>query len=166
MSSFNPHRRIHHLVQHLQPSSQQSILMSSDATLTPQPTAASSGPFAVNIAVSTHVLNTATGQPAANMLVYFEHHAGGDKWTRLGEGRTNADGRIGTFPPIQTNEETADYRLIFQSGEYLKAEGHPAPFFPQITLQWQVNKKADKDRAKLHVPLLLSPFGFSSYRGS
>jgi hydroxyisourate hydrolase len=138
------------------------------AAIAAQPTGASASSGGLNIAVSTHVLNTATGQPAHNVLVTFEALEAGSKdtWTLLGEARTNSDGRVSGFPAITTKEATADYRLRFATGEYLVAQGHEAPFFPQVTIQWQVSQKADQDRAKLHVPLLISPFGYSSYRGS
>jgi 5-hydroxyisourate hydrolase len=157
MSSASVTRRLHLVSAHLSP-------LDAMSSVVANPTAGSSG--GLDIAVSTHVLNTATGQPAADVRVTFESLIGADSWTVLGESRTNSDGRVGSFPHIQTTAPTADYRLRFASGEYFIAQGHAAPFFPQVTIQWQVSQAADKDRAKLHIPLLISPFGYSSYRGS
>lgn len=129
------------------------------------PAAASAG---LNIAVSTHVLNTSNGLPAANIRVVFEAQSESNRsvWECLGEARTNSDGRIGSFPPIRTSAATANYRLVFDAEEYFAQLGVAPAFFPHITIQWQVSQQHDHARAKLHVPLLLSPFGYSTYRGS
>ena len=144
---------------------------SSAAAQAPSSVAPSAG-AGLNIAVSTHVLNTSNGLPAANMLVTFQAQSssGSDSqsWTTLGSDRTNADGRISTFPPIVVGAgvASASYRLLFESAEYFEQQGITPAFFPQITLQWSVDAQRDQNRTKLHVPLLLSPFGYSTYRGS
>lgn len=139
------------------------------AAAAPAPAAAAAAASAgLNIAVSTHVLNTSNGLPAANIRVAFEAQSESNRsaWECLGEARTNSDGRIGSFPPIRTLAPTANYRLVFDAEEYFAQLGVAPAFFPHITIQWQVSQQHDHARAKLHVPLLLSPFGYSTYRGS
>lgn len=138
------------------------------AAVAPAPAAAASASAGLNIAVSTHVLNTSNGLPAANIRVAFEAQSESNRsvWECLGEARTNSDGRIGSFPPIRTLAPTANYRLVFDAEEYFAQLGVAPAFFPHITIQWQVSQQHDHARAKLHVPLLLSPFGYSTYRGS
>jgi 5-hydroxyisourate hydrolase len=97
--------------------------------------------------VTTHVLDTASGRPAAGVAVTLE---GGDGV--VASGLTDADGRIGELGPELLDPAT--YRLRFDTG------GH-SPFFPEVVIAFVV----DGD-AHFHVPLLLSPFGYSTYRGS
>lgn len=101
------------------------------------------------MSLSTHVLDTARGTPAQGVLVRLSRADG----TLLAEGRTDADGRLRLpDPPAGT------YRLWFDTTGYLGAEA----FFPEVTVVFTVT---DPD-ARHHVPLLLSPFGYTTYRGS
>ncbi|MEV6826561.1 hydroxyisourate hydrolase [Amycolatopsis sp. NPDC051102] len=102
--------------------------------------------------VTTHVLDTAKGRPAAGIAVRFET-AGGKP---IAEGRTDDDGRIRELGP-ETLEPGA-YRLIFDTGAYLG----PDAFFPEVALTFRISDGT----AHHHVPLLLSPFAYSTYRGS
>jgi 5-hydroxyisourate hydrolase len=102
--------------------------------------------------VTTHVLDTAAGRPAAGIAVRFETAEG----KPIADGRTDDDGRIrdlgpDTLPP-------GAYRLVFHTGAYLG----PDAFFPEVTLTFRIADPA----AHHHVPLLLSPFAYSTYRGS
>jgi 5-hydroxyisourate hydrolase len=102
--------------------------------------------------VTTHVLDTATGRPAKGIAVRFETAEG----KPIADGRTDDDGRIRDLGP-----ETLDpgaYRLVFDTGAYLG----PDAFFPEVALTFRI---AD-GTAHHHVPLLLSPFAYSTYRGS
>jgi hydroxyisourate hydrolase len=116
-------------------------------------------------AISTHVLDTALGRPAAAVPVRLERVTGGAA-AELGRASTDDDGRIGAFgPPL----EPGTYRLVFDIAAYFserlrRVAGQPPapPFFPEITVTFTV----DGRDAHLHVPLLLSPFGYSTYRGS
>ncbi|MEQ0558774.1 hydroxyisourate hydrolase [Amycolatopsis sp. NEAU-NG30] len=102
--------------------------------------------------VTTHVLDTAAGRPAAGIAVRFETADG----TPIAEGRTDDDGRIRDLGP-----DTLDpgvYRLVFDTGAYLG----PDAFFPEVTLAFRITDGT----AHHHVPLLLSPFAYSTYRGS
>lgn len=115
--------------------------------------------------LSTHVLDLAAGKPAAGVdLELFKLGAGGGR-AFLKATTTNADGR--TDEPLLTGEslETGVYELIFHAGAYLKAQGHALPdppFLDEVTIRFGI---ADP-KGHYHVPLLLSPFGYSTYRGS
>lgn len=98
--------------------------------------------------VTTHVLDTAAGRPAAWIAVTLET----DDGVVLANGTTDADGRIGDLGPDHLDPAT--YRLRFDTGAH-------SPFFPEVVIAFVV----DGD-AHFHVPLLLSPFGYSTYRGS
>jgi 5-hydroxyisourate hydrolase len=102
--------------------------------------------------VTTHVLDTATGRPAKGIAVRFETAEG----KPIAEGRTDDDGRIRDLGP-----ETLDpgvYRLVFDTGAHLG----PDAFFPEVALTFRISDGT----AHHHVPLLLSPFAYSTYRGS
>jgi 5-hydroxyisourate hydrolase len=111
-------------------------------------------------AVTTHVLDTALGQPAAGVRVRLERASGDDSAVDgavIGRASTDRDGRVTDLGPAEL--EPGTYRLVFATGEYSRAQ---QPFFPEVTVTFTV---ADRDR-HYHVPLLLSPFGYSTYRGS
>ena len=114
-------------------------------------------------ALSTHVLDSALGGPASGMLVRLERAAAGE-FSEVGRAVTDADGRISDFGLAALPAGT--YRLIFQTGDYLTA-AHPGgpeqePFFPEVTVTFAT----DGLRPRYHVPLLLSPYSYSTYRGS
>jgi 5-hydroxyisourate hydrolase len=104
--------------------------------------------------VTTHVLDTARGLPATGVQVVLEAYSQ-DGWLPLATAQTDADGRAGDLAEASTGPGL--HRLVFATGDYL-GEG---AFFPEVTVAFQV---AGQER--LHVPLLLSPFGYSTYRGS
>ncbi len=105
--------------------------------------------------LSTHVLDTSLGKPAQGVQIVLETLAG----ERLGEGTTDADGRVGSIGPERMDE--GDYRLVFAAKDYFERLGVDS-FYPQITVAFTI---ADADQ-HYHVPILLNPFGFSTYRGS
>jgi len=105
-------------------------------------------------AVSTHVLDTVRGEPASGILVRLERAGSGE----LGRATTDADGRISDFGVASLSAGT--YRLVFETGAYLRAAGDG--FFPEVVVTFA----ADGLRPRYHVPLLLSPFSYSTYRGS
>ncbi len=108
--------------------------------------------------VTTHVLDTGTGKPAAGVAVTF-HRLDGERWTKIAAGATDDDGRIKSLGPDQLSSGT--YRLGFDTGSYYRAAGIET-FFPEVTLTFAVSESQDH----YHVPLLLSPFAYSTYRGS
>ena len=105
--------------------------------------------------VTTHVLDTALGMPAAGIAVALTGPGG----TMIGVGETNADGRIADLGPEVL--PAGDYRLEFQTGTYFAASGRKT-FFQRVTIDFILTDVA----AHYHVPLLLSPFAYSTYRGS
>lgn len=117
--------------------------------------------------LTTHVLDTASGKPAAGMsieLSVWEGQGQGAGWKKLKSLQTNADGR--TDAPLLAGKAFAAgvYELVFGAGEYLRAEGAVGEilFLDEIPIRFGV---PDAD-AHYHVPLLLQPFGYGTYRGS
>lgn len=108
--------------------------------------------------ITTHVLDTATGRPAAGVGVVLEARTG-DGWHTLGEARTDDDGRVRNIGPDTAGPGT--YRLTFRTEEYFSRDGRES-FFPEVTVTFTVTDAT----AHHHVPLLLSPYAFSTYRGS
>jgi 5-hydroxyisourate hydrolase len=108
--------------------------------------------------ITTHVLDTAAGRPGADIAIELEHLAGG--WLLVGGGVTDADGRLRTLTPAGAPPPGV-YRLRFQTGAYFARHGITG-FFPVVEIQFSV----DDGSQHYHVPLLLSPYGFSTYRGS
>ena len=108
-------------------------------------------------AITTHVLDTACGRPAAGVPVRLERLSGQDA-DRLGDASTDDDGRVTDLGPDTV--EPGRYRLVFDVERYARATGQ-ACFFPEVTLTFTVS-----DASHHHVPLLLSPFAYSTYRGS
>jgi 5-hydroxyisourate hydrolase len=105
--------------------------------------------------ITTHVLDTARGRPAAGLGVTLEL---GPDWTEVGSGRTGDDGRLAELGSVGS---PGRYRLRFDTGAYFEAGGARA-FFPEVTVEFVVEQPDEHH----HVPLLLSPFGYSTYRGS
>ena len=110
--------------------------------------------------ITTHVLDTTCGRPAAGISVELEvQHQ--DAWTRLGEGTTNEDGRLRTLLPDGASLERAVYRLVFHTDPYFASLGLET-FYPRVVVEFRVQG----GQADYHVPLLLSPFGYTTYRGT
>ncbi len=104
--------------------------------------------------ITTHVLDTAAGKPGRGIAVELERIEHG-QWHLVGGGITDDDGRLRTLTP-QGPVPTGTYRIRFQTGQY------GSPFFPVVEIQFVVADGAQH----YHVPLLLSPYGFQTYRGS
>jgi 5-hydroxyisourate hydrolase len=111
--------------------------------------------------LSTHVLDTSLGRPAANLSIRLERQSKDDAWQELGHARTNPDGRAPSLVPEGTTLGPAVYRLTFDTHGYFQALGKRG-FYPYVQVVFELSA-ADEH---YHVPLLLSPFGFSTYRGS
>lgn len=114
--------------------------------------------------LTTHVLDTARGMPASGLTIALYQISGDDR-AKIVEMVTNEDGR--TESPILPTDrfETGTYELIFQAGDYLRQTGQAGDdplFLDQVPIRFGMN---DVD-AHYHVPLLLSPYGYSTYRGS
>lgn len=111
-------------------------------------------------AITTHVLDTARGRPAAGVPVTLEVEAAGG-WILLGKGTTNADGRLSDLMPDETAIAAGVYRLIFDTSTYFTGNNVEA-FYPAVSVIFKI----ENPDQHYHVPLLLSPFGYSTYRGS
>lgn len=110
------------------------------------------------LSISTHVLDTATGKPAANMGIVLQTLQGG-VWKSLKTVTTNADGRVGDLLP-KGEGLPGMYRVVFSTAEYFQKKGSPC-FYPEVTVWFEVAETNHH-----HIPLLVSPFGYSTYRGS
>jgi 5-hydroxyisourate hydrolase len=109
--------------------------------------------------ITTHVLDTSRGKPAAGVRISFDKRDG-TSWSNVGTGETDLDGRAKNLVPAHHRLGPGVYRLTFDTGEYAKAIGGHT-FFPEVSIVFEIN-----DTSHHHVPLLLSPFGYSTYRGS
>ena len=110
--------------------------------------------------ISTHVLDTARGRPAAGVAVSLARKSG-NGWTELAAASTDAGGRVGNLLP-QVKDPAGTYRLRFDVGAYFASQGDgAAPFYPYIDIVFEI-----RDTEHYHVPLLVSPFGYTTYRGS
>jgi 5-hydroxyisourate hydrolase len=109
--------------------------------------------------ITTHVLDLAAGKPGRGIAIELERTDHG-VWKLIGGGITDDDGRLRTLTPAGPVVE-GTYRIRFQTAPYFAARQIEA-FFPVVEIQFQVGDGAQH----YHVPLLLSPFGFSTYRGS
>ncbi len=121
--------------------------------------------------VSTHILDTSAGRPAAHVAVSLAARTGrGAAWAALGVARTDADGRCKDLPALPP--ATTQVRLDFDTEAYFtgptagapqdaRRAGGSGPFFPEVTVAFAV-----EPGQHYHVPLLLSPYGYSVYRGS
>jgi 5-hydroxyisourate hydrolase len=112
-------------------------------------------------AITTHVLDTSQGKPGAAVPVVLERKTHSAGWQAIGEGITDADGRLNDLLSPKDAFLPGHYRLIYETGSYFLVRGIEC-FFPQITISFVV-KDAQQ---RYHVPLLVSPFGYSTYRGS
>ena len=107
--------------------------------------------------ITTHILDTTQGRPAAGVVVALYKGAADEN---LAIGTTNADGRILDLLPAGQRLAPGIYRLQFLTNDYFERQG-AAYFYPFVDIWFTV-----ADDAHYHVPLLLNPFGFSTYRGS
>jgi 5-hydroxyisourate hydrolase len=111
--------------------------------------------------ITTHVLDIAHGQPARNVAVRLEHHSLERGWLVVTERRTDVDGRVKGLIADDTPVTIGRYRLTFSTGEYFGNLG-VACFHPEVQVTFEVLDAAQH----YHVPLLVSPYGYSTYRGS
>ena len=111
-------------------------------------------------AITTHVLDTARGRPASGVQVTLDVRHG-DDWRRVGSGQTDDDGRVRTLLPSDAVLEPGVYRLTFETSPYFAAQ-QISTFYPHVSVVVQI----ERGHAHYHVPLLISPFGYTTYRGS
>jgi 5-hydroxyisourate hydrolase len=111
--------------------------------------------------ITTHVLDTSAGQPARGVPVKLEVRLEGRGWVTLAESKTDADGRARDLVADGSKLDAGTYRLSFGTGAYFAGQGQTT-FFPEASVVFEVREPSQHH----HVPLLLSPFGYSTYRGS
>lgn len=109
--------------------------------------------------ITTHILDTQLGQPAVGVAVELEKFQDG-QWQQLNHGVTDKDGRIDDFLPAGAVDEGI-YQLTFNSGSYFADRGI-ATFYPKVAVIFEIQDR----NQHYHLPLLLSPFGYSTYRGN
>jgi 5-hydroxyisourate hydrolase len=110
--------------------------------------------------ISTHVLDTSVGKPAAGVPVTLELEAEAGRWKELSRGETDANGRL-RFAIAGGSLSQGIYRLTFEARAYFQARKMEG-LYPQVCVIFQVRDKKEG----YHIPLLLSPYGYSTYRGS
>ena len=110
--------------------------------------------------VSTHVLDSVSGRPAAGVAVVLERRDG-EAWTPAGGGTTDADGRVRSLAAGDGRLRPGAHRLVFATGAWFAAAGREA-FYPEVAITFTVAAGDEH----LHVPLLLAPYAYSTYRGS
>jgi 5-hydroxyisourate hydrolase len=112
-------------------------------------------------AITTHVLDVSIGRPAADVMVKLDRQADDGQWEPVGSQRTDGDGRARNLTPGGGTLTTGTYRLTFDVGPYFEGKRVDS-FYGEVTIAFNV-----KDASQhYHVPLLLGPFGYSTYRGS
>ena len=111
--------------------------------------------------ITTHVLDTSRGRPANGVGVKLEVEGAARAWRQIGRAATDTDGRAQNLLPDSFAVAAVTYRLTFETGPYFAAQGVEA-FYGEVTIAFTVSDPAQH----YHVPLLLSPFGYSTYRGS
>ncbi len=104
------------------------------------------------ISISTHVLDTGSGEPASNVRVVLQRRAG-EEWVEVNSAVTDGDGRVGG---LGADLAAGAYRIRFDTG------GYGNRFYPEVEVAVDLDDSSDH----YHIPLLLSPFGYSTYRGS
>ena len=110
--------------------------------------------------ITTHVLDLALGAPASGLAVSLSMLEPDGSTRELARGTTNADGRVADLL-TPGSLQRGIYRLTFQTGAYF-ANSQRASFYPEVSIVFEIRAEAEH----YHVPLLLSPYGYSTYRGS
>jgi 5-hydroxyisourate hydrolase len=112
-------------------------------------------------AITTHVLDTARGVPGAAIAVVLERRDATGTWARVGQGETDPDGRLRDLIPAGAAADAGVYRLMFDTRRYFSAQS-VATLYPAVVVVFEVHAS----EKHYHIPLLLSPFGYSTYRGT
>ena len=110
--------------------------------------------------ISTHILDTSRGRPAAGVSVKLEILSAGEGWSPLSEAVTDNDGRVKEFI-LSEQLGPGTHRLLFSVGKYFESLNQES-FYPEVTVTFLIGSATEH----YHVPLLISPFGYSTYRGS
>ena len=110
--------------------------------------------------ITTHILDVSKGRPAAGVAVQLEQQTPGG-WKPLARAATDDDGRVRDLLPDDAKLDVAVYRLVFDTGGYFERDGL-STFYLSVIIEFSITAPAEHH----HVPLLLSPFGYTTYRGS
>lgn len=110
--------------------------------------------------LSVHILNQQTGLPSPDVTVTLEKQQQ-NSWTTLASAKTDPDGRIKSLYPQEQDMQPGVYKVTFKTSEYFRSQKLES-FFPEIPVQFTVTRTNEK----LHIPLLLSQYGYSTYKGS
>ena len=110
--------------------------------------------------ISTHILDTVRGRPAAAIPVTLEERRG-DTWVVIGSAESDADGRVRSLVPAGREISPGTHRLRFDLFDYTLTQDRPA-FFPWVEVTFRIEDPSEH----YHVPLLLSAFGYTTYRGT
>jgi 5-hydroxyisourate hydrolase len=110
--------------------------------------------------ISTHILDTSKGRPGAGVKTILELLTP-SKWQEIGSGVTNEDGRLPGLVPVDHQLKDGIYRLTFDVNSYFESQSIKC-FYPYVQITFEILDPSQH----FHVPLLLSPFGYSTYRGS
>lgn len=113
------------------------------------------------IRISTHVLDTAVGKPARDMAVHLEHRENSGEWRVVGSGRTDQDGRCHQLAAEGEMLQPGTYRLAFDTAGYHAAHNVHG-LYPIVQITFSLRE----GETHLHIPLLLGPHTFTTYRGS
>ena len=111
--------------------------------------------------ISTHVLDTAVGKPAEGVVIKLERNMPGAGWTVLAEAVTDSSGRVAQLIPANDHLHLGSYRLRFEVEAYF-ADQQKETFFPAVWGEFEIRD----DMSHYHVPLLIAPYGYTTYRGS
>ncbi|MEO8769371.1 MAG: 2-oxo-4-hydroxy-4-carboxy-5-ureidoimidazoline decarboxylase [Ferruginibacter sp.] len=110
--------------------------------------------------LTTHVLDTSIGKPGENITIRLRKPVMNGDWQTIAQGVTNVDGRIPDLLPHNRNLKQGNYKMVFETENYF-IKNNVTGFYPEVEIQFTVF-----DDAHYHVPLLINPFGYSTYRGS
>ena len=111
--------------------------------------------------ISTHILDTSRGAPASGVAISLEAQNNDESWTELSHAWTDEDGRVKPFFLVEQPLPGGVYRLCFDTEDYFSGL-NVACFYPQVIVVFKI----DDTTQHYHVPLLISPYGYSTYRGS
>lgn len=113
------------------------------------------------MSITTHVLDTSRGRPATGVPIALAFRGESGSYTEIGRGETDADGRLRTLVPEGHTLVAGDYRIVFDTAAYFAKLGVEG-FYPEVPIVFTIRRPEEH----FHVPLLINPYGYSTYRGS